>query len=156
MQWQVRVAHPDDAAEVRRVILAALRETNARDYAASVIARLEESFSPDDVRTMIDTRTSFVALAGSRIVGTAALEGSVVRTVFVAPDVQGQGIGRLLMAEVEKASREAGIETLTVPASITGEPFYARLGFKAVGETLYEEARTIIMERSLGERPAAR
>ncbi len=156
MHWRIRVARPDDAAEVHQVIVAALRETNARDYAASVIARLEESFSPAEVRSMIDTRKSFVALAGSRIVGTAALDGSVVRTVFVAPDVQGRGMGRLLMAEVEKASREAGIEILTVPASLTGEPFYAKLGFKAVRETCYEDARTIIMERALGEEPAAR
>lgn len=161
MHWRIRVARPDDAAEVHKVIVAALRETNARDYAASVIARLEESFGPAEVQSMIDTRKSFVAVeddegAGSRIVGTAALDGSVVRTVFVAPDVQGKGVGRLLMAEVEKASREAGVEILTVPASLTGEPFYAKLGFKAVRETFYEEARTIIMERSLGEGPAAR
>lgn len=152
MDCRIRPAHPDDAPAVSEVILAALRETNARDYTASVIERLEQSFSPDAVRTLIGKRMAFVAVAGSRIVGTAGLDGSVVRTVFVAPDVQGQGVGRLLMAEIERASRAAGIETLTVPSSVTAEPFYAKLGFKAVRDSYHGEERTIIMERSL---PAA-
>lgn len=149
MNCRIRVAQPDDAPAVSEVILAALRETNARDYTASVIERLEQSFSPDAVRTLIGKRKAFVAVAGSRIIGTAGLDGSVVRTVFVAPDVQGQGVGRLLMAEIERASRAAGIETLTVPSSVTAEPFYAKLGFVAVRDSYHGEERTIIMERSL-------
>lgn len=149
MDCRIRAAHPDDAPAVSDVIRAALRETNARDYTASVIEQLEQSFSLDCVRDMIGTRQAFVAVAGSRIVGTAGLDGDVVRTVFVAPDVQGCGVGRLLMAEVERASREAGVETLTVPSSVTAESFYAKLGFRAVRSTFHETALTIIMERSL-------
>lgn len=152
MDCRIRAAHPDDAPAVSEVILAALRETNARDYTPSVIERLQQSFSPDAVRVLIGKRKAFVAVAGSRIVGTAGLDGSVVRTVFVAPDVQGQGVGRMLMAEIERVSRDAGIETLTVPSSVTAESFYAKLGFAAVRDSYHGEERTIIMERSL---PAA-
>lgn len=152
MECRIRAAHADDAPAVSDVILAALRETNARDYTASVIERLEQSFSPASVRTLLGKRKAFVAVLGSRIVGTAALDGSTVRTVFVAPDVQGQGVGRLLMAELERASRAEGIATLTVPSSVTAESFYAKLGFKAVRDSYHGEERTIIMERSL---PAA-
>jgi len=64
---------------------------------------------------LIKKRKVFVALTGSRIIGTASLDSKIVRTVFVAPDVQRQGVGKLLMTEVERTAREAGIEMLVVP-----------------------------------------
>ena len=71
---------------------------------------------------LIGKRTVFVATVGSRVVGTASLDGSVVRTVFVAPSAQAQGIGKLLMAEIERTARERNIPSLTVPSSVTAEP----------------------------------
>jgi predicted N-acetyltransferase YhbS len=69
----------------------------------------------------------------------------------VNPDVQAKGIGKLLMAEVERAARERSIPSLTVPSSVSAETFYARLGFTAVRESYYGDERTILMERSLKE-----
>jgi hypothetical protein len=40
---------------------------------------------------------------------------------------------------------------LTVPSSVTAEPFYARLGFKAVRDSYFGDERTIIMERALND-----
>jgi N-acetylglutamate synthase-like GNAT family acetyltransferase len=149
MECEVRIARESDAGEISEVILRALREINAKDYSPDVIQRVELSFSPAAVRERMSRRMVFVALAGTRIVGTASLEGSVVRTVFVAPDTQRRGIGKRLMSEVESAAREAGVKTLAVPSSISAEAFYSKLGFKAVGDSYHGEERTIIMERSL-------
>lgn len=149
MDCMIRPALDDDAAGISAVILRALRETNAKDYTNEIIARVEQSFSPDTVRTLIAKRTVFVATIGNRLVGTASLDGSVVRTVFVAPDVQARGIGKLLMAQVEHIARARNIPALTVPSSVTAETFYARLGFKAVRDSYHGDERTIIMERSL-------
>ena len=153
MECSIHPALEDDADEISAVILCALRETNAKDYKDEIIERVERSFSPSAVRQLIEKRTVFVATVGSRVVGTASLDESVVRTVFVAPDAQAQGIGRLLMAEIERTARERNIPTLTVPSSVTAEPFYARLGFKAVRDSYYGDERTIIMERSLKHPP---
>jgi N-acetylglutamate synthase-like GNAT family acetyltransferase len=105
------------------------------------------------VLQLIGKRTVFVAAIGSRVVGTASLDGSVVRTVFVSPDVQARGIGKLLMAEVERTARERNIPRLAVPSSLSAETFYVQLGFRAVRDSYYGEERTIIMERSLEDRP---
>ena len=67
----------------------------------------------------------------------------------VAPDLQRRGVGRRLMAKVERAAREAGVTTLVVSSSVTAKSFYARLGFKAIRDQYYGEERTIIMERDL-------
>ncbi|MCK1339638.1 GNAT superfamily N-acetyltransferase [Bradyrhizobium sp. LB1.3] len=151
MECKIRPALDDDAAAISAVILRALRETNPKDYTDEIIGRVERSFSPGAVRKLIGKRTVFVAIIGSRLVGTASLDGSVVRTVFVAPDVQAQGVGKLLMAQIERTARERNIPALTVPSSVTAETFYARLGFNAVRDSYYGDERTIIMERVLDD-----
>jgi len=151
MDCTIRPALEDDADEISAVILRALRETNARDYADEIIERIERSFSTSAVRELIGKRAVFVAAIDGRVVGTASLDGSVVRSVFVAPDVQGRGIGKLLMVEIESTARERNIPRLAVSSSVTAETFYARLGFRSVRDSYYGDERTIIMERLLDE-----
>ena len=149
MECTIRPALEDDADETSAVILRTQRETNAKDYATEIIERVAQSFSPSAVLQLIGKRTVFVATIGDRVVGTASLDGSVVRTVFVAPDVQARGVGKLLMAEIERTARERNISRLAVPSSITAETFYKRLGYRAVRDSFDGDERTIVMERSL-------
>jgi GNAT superfamily N-acetyltransferase len=116
MECKIRLAREGDAEEVSHVILWALRETNAKDYIRDFIERVELNFSPSVVRDLMGIRRVFIAEVGHRIVGTASLDRTVVRTVFVAPDSQGLGVGRLLMGEVERAAREMGVKVLEVPS----------------------------------------
>jgi N-acetylglutamate synthase-like GNAT family acetyltransferase len=150
MTCTVRPARPNDASDISRVIAQALRETNSKDYSQEIIARVERSFEPVAIRTLMDSRTMFTAEIADRIVGTASRDAAVVRTVFVAPDVQGLGVGRSLLFAVMTAARERGIDVLSVPSTVTAEAFYARLGFKAVRVAFHGDERTIIMECFLG------
>lgn len=147
----VRAATVDDAPAVSHVILSALRHSNAKDYSPEVIERVEASFGPSELIKLFQRRQVFVALHEQRIVGTASLDGHAVRTMFVTPEVQRQGIGRRLMEAVEGAARKAGVNVLAVPSSVTAEHFYANLGYRAVRDSFYGEERTIVMERVLAE-----
>jgi N-acetylglutamate synthase-like GNAT family acetyltransferase len=149
MKCDIRIACDGDAEAMSRVILAALRKTNAKDYSQEVIERVAGNFSPAAVLGLMRKRVVFVAVSGHRIIGTASLDGRTVRTVFVAPDVQGRSVGKQLMAEVERAAREAGVTVLVVPSSVTAERFYNKLGFKSVGDSYHGDERTIVMERYL-------
>lgn len=149
MDYEVRRAEASDAVGISRVIIRALRETNAKDYTPDIIARVELSFSPAAVEQLISRRTVFVGLAGNCIVGTGSLDGDVVRTMFVCPDMQARGIGRSLLRAIEEVARDRQIAVLTVPASVSAESFYARLGFQAVRDAYHGMERTIIMERVL-------
>jgi predicted N-acetyltransferase YhbS len=149
VECSIRPARRDDAGMVSELILSALRETNAKDYGPEIIARLEQSFSSAAVQESMSKRTVFVAILGQQIVGTASLDGRVARSVFVAPNAQGLGIGRRLMVEVERAARAAGVTALVVQSSVTAEQFYAKLGFKALRDSYHGDERTIIMERDL-------
>jgi N-acetylglutamate synthase-like GNAT family acetyltransferase len=149
MKTMIRRALQGDAGDISAIISRALRETNAKDYTNEVIERIERTFSPFAMIQLINKRTVFVATVNDRIVGAASLDGALVQAVFVSPDLQGEGIGKRLMAQIERTARKGGISVLTVPSSITAESFYAQVGFRAVGESCYDDERTIIMERSL-------
>jgi predicted N-acetyltransferase YhbS len=147
--FHVRAATLDDVPAVSRVILEALRRSNAKDYSPEVISRVETSFSPSALLNLFQQREVFVAVHDQRIVGTASLDRRAVRTMFVTPEIQRQGVGRRLMEAVEGAARKAGIDVLAVPSSVTAEQFYAKLGYEAVRDSFYGDERTIIMERVL-------
>lgn len=152
MSTVVRIAQAADAEGISQVILAALRSSNARDYPADVIARVASNFTPEAVLQLLTRRTVLVALQDQEIVATAALDVNVVRSVFVNPVLQGQGIGRQLMADIEQRAREAGVTVLSVPSSLTAEPFYTKLGFQTVRDVYHGNERTLVMEKVLSSR----
>lgn len=149
MTCQVRSATSSDSAGISRVVVAALRGTNAEDYSADVIAQVEKGFAPESVRKLIERRKVFVAMQGEDITGTASLDGNVVRSVFVDPVYQGRGIGRQLMQEIHGTAASAGVKVLRVPSSITAEKFYAALGYQKIRDEFYGAERTIVMEKRM-------
>lgn len=146
---EIRRACEEDAEAISRVILAALRGTNSPDYSPAVIERVARRFSPEAVRILLNCREVFVAIRQQIVVGTASLEGATVRSVFVAPEAQGAGIGRVLMSAVVTAACSQAVELLRVPSSVTAEGFYSRLGFKRVREQRHGDELTIVMELPL-------
>jgi GNAT superfamily N-acetyltransferase len=146
---EIRLATASDAEAICRVAIRTLRQTNARDYSADVIARLVAGFSPQRIATFIARRPFYVAIAHGSIVGTANLDGAAARAVFVDPDHQGKGVGTSMMATVEDIARTRSVATLHVQSSITAEGFYRKLGYIPVSEKCHGSERTIMMEKRL-------
>lgn len=151
MKSMIREATPEDAARISTIIIAALRETNALDYPAEVIAQVEQSFSPAAVLGYLVQRQVFVATLEDRLVATASLDRDTVRSVFVHPSSQGTGVGRQLMQRIEWVAVQGSVQLLRVPSSVTAQGFYSALGFVAVREVFHGAERTIIMEKRLIE-----
>jgi amino-acid N-acetyltransferase len=75
-----------------------------------------------------------VAIHDDRIVGIAALErfgsAALLRSVAVEPQWRGSGVGRLLVEELERHARAAGIFELIL-LTLTARKFFDRLGYGA-------------------------
>lgn len=149
MECHFRPATSKDAAAISRVVLAALCKSNSNDYPPDVITQVERSFAPEVVIAQPAERRVFVALLGKIIIGTAALDGDLVRSVFVDPAHQKGGIGRHLMSVIHATAAHAGNGAVRVPASITAENFYAALGYKKICDVFHGAERTIVMEKRL-------
>ncbi len=77
----IRAATVLDAEGISRVILAALRHSNAADYDAATLARVARSFTPQAVVALLGRRVVWVAMEDGLVVATASLEKDVVRSV---------------------------------------------------------------------------
>lgn len=149
MDYQIRLATTDDAQAISLITIRSLRESNAQDYPPDVIARVEQTFSPQGILGLMAQRQVYVAKVGQQVVATASLDKDVVRSVFVDPRYQGRGIGRQLMAVIHSVAINAGLKSLRVPSSITAEGFYASLGYEKVRDEFHGVERTIIMQKRL-------
>ncbi len=145
MQCQIRRALPVDAQAISKVVIAALQESNARDYSPEVIAQVEQNFCPTSIMALMKQRQMYVAVVEQHVVGTASLDQAVVRSVFVSPRHQGRGIGQQLMARLMEAAIAAQVEELRVPSSLTAESFYAQLGLHSVRDEFHGAERTVII-----------
>ncbi|CAM3607014.1 hypothetical protein FSS13T_21580 [Flavobacterium saliperosum S13] len=75
--------------------------------------------------------------------------------IYVLPETQGKGLGKLLLAEVEKAALQAGnrILFLNVNRYNIAQEFYKRLGFDIVHEEDIEIGNGYLMEDFVMEKP---
>jgi GNAT superfamily N-acetyltransferase len=151
-QIAIRCAVAEDARAIHEIVLRALRETNARDYPASVIDRLVLTL-PDKIAAGLETWHAFAAEIDGRVVGTASLSGHVVKSVFVHPDFQRRGVATKLMTAIERAAISKSVHTLNVQSSITAQPFYSMWGFTVVREDYYGDERTIVMSKAISPAP---
>lgn len=119
MDCLIRIATSEDATAISRVIIDALRETNAQDYTAAIIEQVEQSFSPEAILRLLTQRQVYVATVDHHVVATASLNKDVVRSVFVDPLYQRQGIGKQLMVMIQSTAASGEVKFLRVPSSIT-------------------------------------
>ncbi|WFR97972.1 GNAT family N-acetyltransferase [Rhizobium tumorigenes] len=146
---EIQLALGSDAVAISELVQDTIRISNSADYPAGVIETVVGNFSPEAVLNFMASRVIWVARRNGETVGTASLDGDMVRTVFVSPTVQGHGVGRRLMARVETAAVKIGVKVLHVPASLTARSFYARLGYHEVREVLHGEERTFVREKQI-------
>ena len=102
-EWEIVPAAPGDAGELLTLQRACwVQEALANDSLADIPA-LHESL--DDVLGWMRTWSTWVVRSEGRLVGAVRgrLEGSAwdIGRVMVAPDLQGRGLGRVLLAHIE-------------------------------------------------------
>ena len=146
----------DDAAVLSGLMSRAIRRNNAVDYPPDVIERILAWHSVEAVAAMIATRQVFVTVEGNRIVGTVALEGPVLRGLFVDVDRQGRGIARMMVARAENIARADGIAELALQSSLTAYAFYERLEYRTQAFRYHPEGSTYRMVKALAGAPPVR
>jgi len=99
----------------------------------------EQGVSEDEEWDGLDDRcTHFLAVAGTRAVGTARLlitnKGQArAQRVAVLPDLRGHDIGRLLMEALEKEACDQGFREVVLDGQVQAIPFYEKTGYIAEG-----------------------
>ena len=140
MNIRIRKFAAADAQAVSALIIHTIRVSNARDYPAALLEEMVEQQQPENVLQRAGWTHFYVAEDGERIIGCGAIgpywgreDESSLFTVFVLPEYQGKGIGRQIVAALEQDEFFLRARRVEVPASITGLPFYRKLGYDFKG-----------------------
>jgi putative acetyltransferase len=163
----VRPAVVGDAGELHALSAAAILESAAEHYSEQQLRAWVGRRSVQGHVRMIERTAAYVAVDedADRIAGfaTVALDGAhglvpgEVDQLFVRPESGGRGAARLLLSEVERAARAAGLSELVTHASWRAVPVFQRHGFVPIAvETVSvgdQELTRARMRKALTGRP---
>ena len=152
---EIRRFREEDSQEVSNVIRTTIRISNTKDYPAELMEELIASETPEAVIGRASWTHFYVACDEGRIIGCGAIgpywgkeDESSLFTIFVLPEYQGKGVGRQLIGTLENDEFFLRAKRIEIPASITGVPFYLKMGYHYKnGITTPDEEHLIRLEK---------
>ncbi len=125
--------------------------SEARDHDSFAIPALNESLG--DVGVWLTQWHTWVVRSHGRLIGSvrARRAGSLwdIGRLMVAPDLQGRGLGRALLAYAEQAAPEdvTGFSMFTGGNSVANLRMYKRAGYRIRGRSTYEGVPTVELHK---------
>lgn len=118
------------------------------------IHALEEQMGRDHIFLLAEEDGVFYGFAAYEI-NCNATGKTKLHKIYVLPETQGKGLGKLLLSEVEKAALIAGNSHLFLNVNRYNDAreFYKHLGFKIVHEEDIEIGQGYLMEDFVMEKP---
>ncbi len=151
----VRRIEESDAEAVSALIRKTISISNKKDYPEDLMDQLIKSETPEHMLQRAGWTHFYVVLEGEDIIGCGAIgpywgkeDESSLFTIFVLPEYQGKGVGRLIVETLEKDEFFLRAKRIEIPASITGVPFYLKMGYHYKnGITTPDEEHLIRLEK---------
>jgi putative acetyltransferase len=131
----MRRARLEDVPEILRLIERAV-ERGCRDhYDACQRRSVYLGYASSLFLEVAGPLETWVVEADGRMIGAAEFDvaAGLLRALFVDAGVQGQGVGRALLASVEARLRAAGRDVIFGAMALNAVPFYQRAGFRPRG-----------------------
>ena len=132
MDITIRPATPADHEPTIALQTNAFRILCAQDYTPKQIEALVE----DEARSRHIDEVLFVAEMDGDMVGFTGLSTSdrQITAVFVCPNLARQGIGKQMLATLEREAMKRGYRVLWVLSSLTAAPFYQAQNYTRIGK----------------------
>ena len=146
----IRRFEKKDAKAVSALIAYTLRTTNRADYSEEYLEKDIQCLQPENLISRAEVQHFYVAEDDNRIVGCGSIgsywgkeDESSLFTIFVHPDQQGKGLGQSIIETLEQDEYALRAKRIEIPASITGLPFYLKMGYS------YKNGKAVIDEEQL-------
>ena len=146
-----------DAEEIVKLIHRAMFETNIFDYSKEDLVKDAENITVSSIIERASWTHFYVFRDEETIIATGAIgpywdspiESSFF-TIFVLPEYQGRGIGKLIINTLEDDEFYKRASRIEIPASITAVPFYQKFGYNFKdGVSIADEEGIVRMEKKL-------
>jgi len=127
----LRRARFEDASALLRLIEESVEHGCREHYGAAQRRAVYLTYAETLFVDIVQPFDTIVAERDRRILGLAQLDprGGRLRALFVTGTLQGRGLGRILLAAVERLARARGLRALEGAMSMNAVEFYRRAGF---------------------------
>ena len=147
MEAKIELIKENDIADIENVIARAARQTMAIFYPDCSVEYVIETLSGQNLIDRINETHFYIVKLDDKVIGCGAIgpycdseTESSLFNIFIDPDSQGKGFGKQLVRVLENDEYGKRAKRIEIPASITGIPFYRRLGYKFKNnELIYED-----------------
>lgn len=133
--FTIRQADPHDFSELTEIWFNA--SVKAHDFISEIYWKNNKVKMHDTYLPMSEV---YLVEDMSNIYGFIALVENKIAAIFVSPELQGKGIGKLLINHAKGIRNN--LELSVYQKNINSVRFYESVGFKVVAETLDEETRS--------------
>jgi GNAT superfamily N-acetyltransferase len=135
---RLRPYEAGDLDAVFALVARTIETSYAGVYGPTAIAHFHEHHTRDEICRAAEEGCTVLLEQDDRLLATGTVVGDHVDRVYVAPEHQGRGLGRRVMAALEEEARRAGVRTIRLAASIPARVFYLRLGYRLVSEECHD------------------
>lgn len=133
----IRRFEKNDAKRVSEIICRNFLEVNIKDYAKEVIDKLVASHNDEWVLSVAGYAHMYVFCIDNEVIAVGSISSfwgslneSILLTIFVVPELHGQGIGRKIIETLERDELFLRAKRIEIPASITACEFYRKMGYE--------------------------
>ena len=133
---KIRKFEASDAEAVSALVIKTVRISNTKDYPAELMEEVVKSQQPQNILERASWTHFYVVENDGQIIGCGAIgpywgkeDESSLFTIFVLPEYQGKGVGRLIIETLEKDEYFLRAKRIEIPSSITACRFYRKFGY---------------------------
>ncbi|MBQ5738782.1 MAG: GNAT family N-acetyltransferase [Oscillospiraceae bacterium] len=154
-QYTVRRFEEKDAQAVSNLIEQTSRVVLSKVYEPGYIDNLVEWVAPEKIIERAGWTHFYVICDGEKIISSGAIgprdgleDESELFNIYILPEYQGKGIGRLLIETLEKDEYFLRAKRVFIHAALSAIKFYQRLGYDHVnGEMIIDEEHGYRLEK---------
>ena len=125
-----------DAEAIVNLIRRNFLEVNVKDYGEKAMKALAEHHDVNWFKGVAAYANVYVFCVEDEIIGVGSISSfwgslteSILLTIFVLPELHGNGIGRYIIQTLEQDELFLRADRIEIPASITAVEFYKKQGY---------------------------
>lgn len=132
----VRPYQERDAEKIVNLIRRNFLEVNVKDYGEEAMRALAKHHDVNWFKGVASYANVYVFCINDEVIGVGSISSfwgslteSILLTIFVLPELHGNGIGRFIIQTLEKDELFLRADRIEIPASITAVEFYKKQGY---------------------------
>jgi GNAT superfamily N-acetyltransferase len=149
MNTAIEVFDNKDIDELYQFIVATIHTSYTGYYPKEAIAHFIDYANTADI--LQDAASNYVIVIKDKnsIVATGSLVYSHIKRVFVKPEYQGKGLGKLIMADLESKAKANNLKLVELHSSLVAKRFYDSLNYKLlkIGKVKVDNGELLYFQR---------